>query len=169
MNDIIKHRQAVQENIQKAFEVGFDANAELEKARYVDNARNRKLGRVGLEYGGKKKEEEKKGDGDKKPSAGAKSGKEIFESFDVKTQRKLLKIFKEESAQVGDDRDPEEAAEIIDYIKDYLDGGDFFEAEDIAQEYHLTMKQGEEVVKHLLKLEMARLQKVVDGSKKKAQ
>lgn len=47
--NVLEFRRTVQGNILKAF--GGD---ELQKAVYVDNAQNRKLGRVGKEYGGKK-------------------------------------------------------------------------------------------------------------------
>lgn len=55
-------RKAVAENIEKAMTVGFTPDEELEKARsgiYADTAENRKLGRVGLQYGGKKQPEQK--------------------------------------------------------------------------------------------------------------
>jgi hypothetical protein len=47
--NVLEFRRTVQGNILKAFE-----GDELQKAVYVDNAQNRKLGRVGKEYGGKK-------------------------------------------------------------------------------------------------------------------
>ena len=53
-------RQAVQENIEKAFSFGVNLNDEVEKARsgiYADTAENRKLNRVGQQYGGKKQVE----------------------------------------------------------------------------------------------------------------
>lgn len=55
-NPIEVKKRLVQERIQKSFD------DELEKARsgvYADTAENRKLGRVGQQYGGKKNEEEK--------------------------------------------------------------------------------------------------------------
>lgn len=57
MEDIMKHRAAVEANIEKAFNGGVNLNEELEKARsgvYADTAENRKLARVGQQYGGKK-------------------------------------------------------------------------------------------------------------------
>ncbi len=57
-------RQEVRENIEKAFTSGINMNEELEKARsgiYADTAENRKLGRVGQKYGGKKQVEQTKG------------------------------------------------------------------------------------------------------------
>lgn len=55
--NILEHRKAIQENIEKAFNGGVNLNEELEKARsgiYADTAENRKLNRVGQQYGGKK-------------------------------------------------------------------------------------------------------------------
>lgn len=54
-------RQAVEENIEKAFGSGVNLNEEVEKARsgiYADTAENRKLARVGQQYGGKKQPEQ---------------------------------------------------------------------------------------------------------------
>ncbi len=51
MNDIMKHRLNVSQNILKSFDT------DIEKARYgiyEDNAENRRLGRVGQKYGSKK-------------------------------------------------------------------------------------------------------------------
>lgn len=59
-NSIYQHRISVRENIEKAFNGGVNLNEELEKARsgvYADTAENRKLARVGQQYGGKKKKE----------------------------------------------------------------------------------------------------------------
>lgn len=53
--ELNEHRQAVAENISKAFD------SDIEKARsgvYADNAQNRKLNRVGQRYGSEKKDEE---------------------------------------------------------------------------------------------------------------
>lgn len=72
MNDILKHRQSVQANIQRLFGEGIDCNAdfqkaqdaEIEKARhgtYADTAENRKKNRVGQEYGHKAQEKEANG------------------------------------------------------------------------------------------------------------
>jgi hypothetical protein len=63
-NNILQHRLAVQGNIEKAFDVDF------EKGRtgvYSDNAKNRRLNRVGQQYGHKKEQEQIAG--------GEKSGK----------------------------------------------------------------------------------------------
>lgn len=54
-------RQAVQENIEKAFTSGININEEIEKARsgiYADTAENRRLNRVGQQYGGRKQVEQ---------------------------------------------------------------------------------------------------------------
>ena len=48
--ELKKHREEVANNIAKSFATDF------EKAVYVNNAENRKLGRVGLPYGGKSSE-----------------------------------------------------------------------------------------------------------------
>lgn len=54
LEDVLSHRRTVESNIEKSFSDGFSMNDELEKARhgvYADNAENRKLNRVGQEYG----------------------------------------------------------------------------------------------------------------------
>lgn len=54
LEEILLHRRAVESNIEKSFSDGFSMNDELEKSRsgvYSDNAQNRKLNRVGQEYG----------------------------------------------------------------------------------------------------------------------
>ena len=72
MNDILKHRQAVNANIQRLFGEGIDCNGEFQKAQdneiekarhgtYADTAENRKLNRVGQEYGHKAQEQETSG------------------------------------------------------------------------------------------------------------
>ena len=69
MENILKHRLAVQQNIEKGFNDGTNLNEELEKARsgvYEDTAKNRKLNRVGQQYGSKKQEDEPKGEGSRK-------------------------------------------------------------------------------------------------------
>lgn len=87
MNDIIKHRNFVIGQIQKSFD------DELEKARsgvYADTAENRKLGRVGQEYGHSIQQRETT---DKQPNmSGKESGgssakfRSLFESgADIKT------------------------------------------------------------------------------------
>lgn len=65
---IQNHLQGVAENIQKALGAGYepegtDENVEVQKARsgvYEDNAKNRRLNRVGQQYGKKKEEEQPK-------------------------------------------------------------------------------------------------------------
>lgn len=55
------HRQAVQENMEKAFTSGINIDEEIEKARsgiYADTAENRRLNRVGQQYGGRKQVEQ---------------------------------------------------------------------------------------------------------------
>ena len=62
-------RQGVAENIQKALGAGYepegtDENTNIQKGRvgvYEDNAENRRLNRVGQQYGKKKEEEQPKG------------------------------------------------------------------------------------------------------------
>lgn len=65
LEDLLNRQRNVMNNIQKSFGSGFDMNDELEKARhgvYADNATNRKLNRVGQEYGNAAKEKEKSTD-----------------------------------------------------------------------------------------------------------
>ena len=62
LEDLLNRQRNVENNIQKSFGSGFDMNEELEKARhgvYANNATNRKLNRVGQEYGNAAKEKEK--------------------------------------------------------------------------------------------------------------
>lgn len=59
-NNIIQHRMQVAQNIEKSCTEGI----EIQKARggvYSDNAINRKLKRVGQQYGGKKQSEQESG------------------------------------------------------------------------------------------------------------
>lgn len=61
LDNTLNHQRNVMNNIQKSFGSGFDMNDELEKARhgvYSDNATNRKLNRVGQEYGNAAKPKE---------------------------------------------------------------------------------------------------------------
>ena len=84
MNDIIKHRNFVIGQIQKSFD------NDIEKARsgiYADTAENRKLGRVGQEYGHAAKQREH---ADKQPNMSGKESsaklRSLFESgADIKT------------------------------------------------------------------------------------
>lgn len=66
---IQNHRQGVADNIQKALGAGYepegtDENTNIQKGRvgvYEDNAENRRLNRVGQQYGKKKEKEQPKG------------------------------------------------------------------------------------------------------------
>lgn len=108
IEDIKNRRNVVRNNIAKSFGIEFQKSEEndIEKAVYADNARNRKLGRVGQEYHRGKKKGSKKINGvwkndstlnldiaeklwtEKESSAYDKA----LESNDNKTQNKLLKI-----------------------------------------------------------------------------
>ena len=80
LEDLIARRNTVAANIEKACNTGFDLNEELEKARsgvYADTAENRKMNRVGQKYGSEKKEDEPKGQREKKQEDG--SGKTVSE------------------------------------------------------------------------------------------
>ena len=209
------------EAMRKAFDI------DIEKGRtgvYEDNAKNRRLNRVGQSYGHKKEEEQKtvktskkteqeqktsaatmesaaqgasdealkrasqdpkapadvkaaakkelenRGGGEKKEEkktpyqkkSETKSGEEIFNSFDEKKQKELLKIFKDETAQSGYEGD-----EAVEVISEYLEGGDFTEAEDIAQNYGISLKEANNLVSHLLKLEIDRIKGQSGDAKKK--
>lgn len=106
--------------------------------------------------GGEEKKGEKKSE--------TKSGEEIFNSFDKKKQKELLKIFQDETAQSGYDAD-----EAVEAISEYLEGGDFTEAEDIAQNYGISYKEANNLVSHLLKLEIDRIKGKSGDVKKKGQ
>ena len=74
LDELLMHRNLVNYNIQKGFNSGFDLNEELEKARhgvYADNAQNRRLNRVGKEYGSKKQEEQPSGKQSSKEEQGS--------------------------------------------------------------------------------------------------
>lgn len=61
LEDLLGRQQQIANNIEKSCNDGFDLNQELEKARsgiYADNAKNRRLNRVGQKYGSDKKPEE---------------------------------------------------------------------------------------------------------------
>ena len=60
-NPIEAKRRFVQAQIQKSFDSGINVSEEtdIEKATYVDNSENRKLGRVGQQYGGTKEPKNK--------------------------------------------------------------------------------------------------------------
>jgi len=74
-NPIEAKRRFTEAQIQKSFDSGINVVEEmdLEKAVYTDNAQNRKLGRVGQEYGGKGSR------GGKKDGGSAKN--QTFEAF----------------------------------------------------------------------------------------
>ena len=84
MENILEHRLAVQQNIEKGFNGGTNLNEELEKARsgvYEDTAKNRRLNRVGQQYGSKKQETV---DEDKKKIAGVSN---IIDGFRIQTDK----------------------------------------------------------------------------------
>lgn len=91
-----------------------------------------------------------------------KSGEEIFNSLDKKKQKELLKMFQEMTAESGYEGD-----EAVEVISEYLKDGDFFEAEDIAQNYGISWKEANELVSHLLKLEINRIKGQSGDSKKR--
>ena len=68
MNDILKHREDIKNNILKSFKTDLEKSengSDIEKARsgvYADTAENRKLNRVGQQYGSKKQEDEPNGE-----------------------------------------------------------------------------------------------------------
>lgn len=133
LEEILLHRRAVESNIEKSFSDGFSMNDELEKARsgvYSDNAQNRKLNRVGQEYGKAAQPKEKSvsyqkmasqaSDGALKRAAADKNadpkvrdiakkeldkrdGKESY-SYHPKTKAELKDIIKKEIFQIQGER-----------------------------------------------------------------
>ena len=99
MDEILKHRQDIKNNILKSFQVDLEKSEEndIERARsgiYADTSKNRKLNRVGQQYGIKKKEDEvssqssskQNGDNDSK---GSKSIEEHAKNTSDETLRKV--------------------------------------------------------------------------------
>ena len=112
-NQIIRHRLAVQDNIEKAFDVDF------EKGRtgvYSDNTQNHRLHRVGQQYGHKKEHQESAGnyDGKKeeptdhaKHAAGASDEALQRAAADENADEKVRNAAKEELKKRGDKDDKE--------------------------------------------------------------
>ena len=107
---------------------------ELEKATYVDNAQNRKLGRVGQQYGGKSSE------GEKKPNKKEKKQ-------NVKISADDAAKFLSENADKWmeyqyDSLDDEELAEKFDKIEKFVKFGKEFDyrEEEEAEEYKRKME-----------------------------
>lgn len=108
IENIQSKRNIVRNNIAKSFGVEFQKSYEndIEKAVYADNARNRKLGRVGREYHRGKKKGSKKINGDWRDDntlnldlidklwteKESNAYDEALENNDYKIQNKLLKI-----------------------------------------------------------------------------
>lgn len=99
MEDVLKHRMDIKKNILKSFQIDLEKSEEndIEKARhsiYADTPENRKLNRVGQEYGSKKQEEsnENKYSSSKEESGkqGGKSLSEHAKNSDDETLKKVV-------------------------------------------------------------------------------
>lgn len=77
MNDILEHRKEVIANIEKAFDTDIQ---KARSGRYTDTPENRKLGRVGMEYGEKK---------------GGKEMKESDMKLSIAEKREIISDFKQ--------------------------------------------------------------------------
>jgi hypothetical protein len=61
MNKYKEHQEKIRKSIENSlYAPDIDYTKDISKGRYIDNRQNRKLGRVGQEYGGKEEKEEKK-------------------------------------------------------------------------------------------------------------
>ena len=174
MENILKHRLAVQQNIEKGFNDGTNLNEELEKARsgvYEDTAKNRKLNRVGQQYGGKKQEDEPKGEGSGKEkqdvSSYAKNASEGAlkrAAADEKAPEDVRNAAKKELEKRGKNGDDKKWKSVFDKMKKV--DGNFTEEmyDDLAE---LAQKHGvdydEEGEKSLKKLPIKEVEKIVNA------
>ena len=173
MENILKHRLAVQQNIEKGFNDGTNLNEELEKARsgvYEDTAKNRKLNRVGQQYGGKKQEDEPKGEGSRKEkqdvSSYAKNASEGAlkrAAADEKASEDVRNAAKKELEKRGKNGDDKKWKSVFDKMKKV--DGNFTEEmyDDLAE---LAQKHGVdyygEGIESLKKLPIKEVEKIVN-------
>lgn len=106
MNDILKHREDIKKNILKSFKTDLEKSensSDIEKAKsgvYADTAENRKLNRVGQQYGSKKQEDEPNGEQSSKQeeNSGSKNSKSIEEHAKNTSDETLKKVSENDKA-----------------------------------------------------------------------
>ena len=105
MDDILKHREDIKNNILKSFQVDLQKSEEndIEKARsgvYGDTAENRKLSRVGQKYGSKKQDDEVSSQSSSKQNEDnhSKNSKSIEEHAKNTSEETLKKVSENEKA-----------------------------------------------------------------------
>ena len=173
MENILEHRLAVQQNIEKGFNGGTNLNEELEKARsgvYEDTAKNRRLNRVGQQYGSKKQEDEPRGESSRKEkqdvSSYAKNASEGAlkrAAADEKAPENVRNAAKKELEKRGKNGDDKKWKSVFDKMKKV--DGNFTEEmyDDLAE---LAQKHGvdydEEGEESLKKLPIKEVEKIVD-------
>lgn len=172
MENILEHRLAVQQNIEKGFNDGTNLNKEFEKARsgvYEDTAKNRKLNRVGQQYGGKKQEESKGEDSRKKKQDVSSYAKNASEgalkraAADEKAPEDVRNAAKKELEKRGKNGDNKKWKSVFDKMKK-VDGNFTEEMYDdlaeLAQEYGVDYDgENEESLK---KLPIKEVEKIVN-------
>ena len=174
MENILEHRLAVQQNIEKGFNGGTNLNEELEKARsgvYEDTAKNRRLNRVGQQYGGKKQEDEPRGESSRKEkqdvSSYAKNASEGAlkrAAADEKASEDVRNAAKKELEKRGKNGDDKKWKSVFDKMKKV--DGNFTEEmyDDLAE---LAQKHGvdydEEGEESLKKLPIKEVEKIVNA------
>ena len=174
MENILEHRLAVQQNIEKGFNGGTNLNEELEKARsgvYEDTAKNRRLNRVGQQYGSKKQEDEPRGESSRKEkqdvSSYAKNASEGAlkrAAADEKAPEDVRNAAKKELEKRGKNGDDKKWKSVFDKMKRV--DGNFTEEmyDDLAE---LAQKHGvdydEEGEESLKKLPIKEVEKIVNG------
>ena len=174
MENILEHRLAVQQNIEKGFNGGTNLNEELEKARsgvYEDTAKNRKLNRVGQQYGSKKQEDEPRGESSRKEkqdvsshAANASEGALKRAAADEKAPEDVRNAAKKELEKRGKKGDDKKWKSVFDKMKK-VDGNFTEEMYDdlaeLAQEYGVDYdEEGEESLK---KLPIKEVEKIVNA------
>lgn len=103
MEEIFKHRMDIKKNILKSFQIDLEKSEEndIEKARhgvYADNPENRRLKRVGQEYGSKKQEESNGNKSSKNEDNSSKNSKSIEEHAKNTSDEVLKKVLANENA-----------------------------------------------------------------------
>lgn len=180
LEELLNHKKSVQENISKSFGSGFDLNEEwIEKAKsgvYADTAENRKLNRVGQQYGNKRQEKQPKGKTSAKQEEGgadvssqaakASDGALKRAASDEKAPEHVRNAAKQELEKRGVGGDEKKWDKIFDKMKKV--NGSFQEEmyEDLAE---LAKKHGvdydDEGEESLKKLPIKEVEKIVNSYK----
>lgn len=97
LENIQRHKEGIRDNILKSFDI------DIEKSRsgvYADTSENRKLNRVGQQYGSKKQEDEPKGEKSSKQeeNGGSKDSKNVEEHAKNTSDETLKKVSENDKA-----------------------------------------------------------------------